>query len=315
LVYPAFLVSFSISEYVNDRLWSDAHWISGDLTQSYLRKHGLQEHRKSLEDRLFRWVKTLPEHLQLCEQLEGRPLKPYNFEARQIHVQYFTVLVILNRPTDPKLAPSTASLLASSYVAGIFEDFMARDELRYLGPIFTFYCLTAGFTQLSSYQYSDMVHVAEENLDVMTRALHELSERWPTAIGSLKHLMDVREKVTQRPQIGQFGDVSNSSTTSQFFSDFGPDLCRMWHLIHQRASPIDPVASRELELAGILLQGLRTPNNQALGLDMAANVVMQHQTINTDVSLEPTLLQPQEWFGPYGVGSWLTGEWDHGLGW
>jgi len=100
--------------------------ILGDLTQSYLRKQGLQEQKKSLEDRLFRWIKTLPDHLQLCRAVEGRPLKSYDFEARQLHVQYFTVLVILNRPLDPTLAPSTASLLASSYIAGMFEDFMAR---------------------------------------------------------------------------------------------------------------------------------------------------------------------------------------------
>lgn len=163
-------------------------FITGDLTQSYLLKHGLQEHKKSLEDRLFRWLKTLPEHLQLCKNTDGRPLKPYNFESRQLHVQYFTVLIILNRPTDPKLAPSTASLLASSYIAGIFEDFLARDELRYLGPIFTFYCLSTGMAQLSCYRYSEMVNLAEENLAVMSRALQELSKRWHSAVGSLKHM-------------------------------------------------------------------------------------------------------------------------------
>jgi len=98
------------------------------------------------------------------------------------------VLIILNRPLDPKLAPSTASLLASSYIAGIFEDFMVRDELRYLGPIFTFYCLTAGMAQFSCYHYSETVGLAEQNLKVMARALEELSKRWPTAVGSLKHL-------------------------------------------------------------------------------------------------------------------------------
>jgi hypothetical protein len=162
--------------------------ILGDLTQSYLRKHGLQEHKKSLEDRLFRWLKTLPENLQLCRPVEGRPLKQYSFQARQLHIQYFTVLVILYRPPDPKLAPSTASLLASSFIAGIFEDFMARDELRYLGPIFTFYCLTAGMAQLSGYRYSGIVDIAEENLAILGRALELLSTRWPSAVGSLKHL-------------------------------------------------------------------------------------------------------------------------------
>lgn len=245
-------------------------------------------------------------------------MKPYSFEARQIHVQFFTVIIILHRPSDSNHAPSTASLLASSYIAGIFEDFIARDELRYMGPIFTFYCLTAGMAQMSCYRYSDMVDLAEENLTIMARALEELSKRWPSAVGSLKHLMDVREKVTQRSHLGQFPDLSFPNTSAQLFSDFGPDLCRMWHPIHHRLPQTASLASRELEMAGIL-QGLRTPNNQPLDLDMTANsVVQQHMMSNqftAGPSLEPTLLQPQEWFGPYGVGNWLMTDWDQGLGW
>jgi hypothetical protein len=166
----------------------ESYCFPGDLTQLYQLKQGLQEHKKPLEDRVFRWLKTLPENLQLCNNTDGRPLRPYSFEARQLHIQYFTVMVILNRPSDPKLAPSTASLLASSYIAGIFEDFMARDQLQHLGPIFTFYCLTAGMSQLSCYRYSGIVDLAEENLAILARALEELGRRWPTAVGSLKHL-------------------------------------------------------------------------------------------------------------------------------
>ena len=70
----------------------------------------------------------------------------------------------------------------------MFEDFMAHDELWYLGPIFTFYCLTAGMAQLSCYRYSELVSLAEQNLNILARALEELSKRWPTAVGSLKHL-------------------------------------------------------------------------------------------------------------------------------
>lgn len=291
--------------------------LTGDLTQSYLRKHGLQEQKRSLEDRLFRWLKTLPEDLRLCSSVDGRPLKQYSFEVRQIHVQYFTVLTILNRPADLKQAASTASLLASSYVAGIYEDFAARDELRYLGPIFTFYCLTAGMAQLSCYRYSDLFDLAEENLAIMAGALEELSKRWPSAVGSLKHLMDVREKLTQRSHIAQLPEVCLPETTAQFFSDFGPDLCRMWHVIYQRLPPAPHMAQRELEMAGIL-QGLRTPNNPALEIDMSTNAnAQQHlnSSMNVGPSLEPTLLQPQEFFGPYSVGNWLYLDWDQALGW
>ncbi|KAF2742568.1 hypothetical protein M011DRAFT_412380 [Sporormia fimetaria CBS 119925] len=294
--------------------------ILGDLTQSYLRKHGLQEQKKSFEDRLFRWLKTLPTHLQLCQPVEGRPLKPYSFEVRQLHVQYFCTLVILYRPSDPKLAPSTAALLASSFIAGIFEDFMARDELRYLGPIFTFYCLTAGMAQLSCYRYTGILDIAEENLSIIARALEELSKRWPSGEGSLKHLMDVREKVTQRPPFGHFPDVSLPNSTLDFFTDFGPDLCRMWHPIFERLPQTTAIEPRELETAGIL-QGLRTPAAPPMDLDLnGANVVHPHvlgnHVIPDATNMEPTLLQPQQWLQPYGgIGNWLMVDWDQGFGW
>jgi hypothetical protein len=164
-----------------------------------------------------------------------------------------------------------------------------------------------------------MVHIAEDNLEIMARALEELSKRWPTAVGSLRHLIDVREKVTQRTQLGQFPEINLPNTTAQFFTDFGPDLCRMWHPIYSRVPQATPFATRDLETAGIL-HGLRTPNNQSMELDMATNAAIQQQMMNSNISaeasLEPTLLQPQEWFESYGVGNWLTGDWDQGgLGW
>lgn len=127
--------------------------------------------------------------------------------------------------------------------------------------------------------------------------------------------MDVREKITQHPPLGHFPEVNLPSTTLQLFSEFGPDLCRMWHPIHERLPPTSTIAPRELETAGIL-QGLRTPATGALELDMNANIVAQQQMLNGQITsgganLEPTLLQPQEWFGPYGgVGNWLTVDWD-----
>ncbi|KAH9876248.1 hypothetical protein J1614_004127 [Plenodomus biglobosus] len=292
--------------------------ILGDLTQSYLQKRGLQEHKSSLEDRLYRWLKTLHESLQLCKSSEGRPLRSYHFEARQLHVLYFTVLIILNRPTESQNALTTASLLASSYVAGILEDFIARDEIRYLGPIFTFHCLTAGLASLSAYQYTDMRELIEENLMILSRALEELSKRWQSAVGSLKHLMDVRQKLSQRPQLKHLPAITFPESTAHFFEDFGPDLCRLWHAIHQRLPQRPLAAPRELEMAGIL-QGLRRPNDQGLDHDLVANStvhqVMAHDQVGIIPSLEPSMLQPQELLGLYGAAHWLAIDWDQAMGW
>ncbi|KAI8934096.1 hypothetical protein NX059_008858 [Plenodomus lindquistii] len=292
--------------------------ILGDLTQSYLRKHGLQEQKGSLEDRLYRWLKTLPGSLQLCKFSEGRPLAPYNFESRQIHVQYFTVLTILNRPTESTNTLTTASVLASSYVAGIFEDFLARDEIRYLGPIFTFYCLTAGLALLSAFQYTELQSVVDDNLAILLQALEELSKRWPSAVGSLKHLENVRQKLSQRPRLTQLPGISLSDSTSQFFSDFGPDLCRLWQAMYQKQSQKSVAASGELEMAGIL-QGPRRPINQHLDLDVAtinaAGQVMSDGQPDMSTSLEPSMLQPQEFLGLYGGSAWLAIDWDQAMGW
>ncbi|CAI6337993.1 unnamed protein product [Periconia digitata] len=295
----------------------DISCILGDLTQSYLRKHGLQEHKKSLEDRLFRWIRTLPPHLQLYKTQDTQSSTPYDFETRQLHIQYFTVLVILNRPTDPKFSPSTASLLASSYIAGIFEGFLARDELQFLGPIFTFYCLTAGMSQLSCYRYSGLLDTAEKNLSIVRRALEELGKRWPSAVGSLRHLMDVREKILQRPTLDRrFPDSNMSVATAHFFHAFPQELCRMWGPIHAQTTGIAP---RELETAGIL-QGLRTPGITPLEMSVVDGSALQAGVggVAGEVGIEPTLLQPQEWFVPYGaggLGNWLMIDWDQAFGW
>jgi hypothetical protein len=42
--------------------------------------------------------------------------------------------------------------------------------------------------QLSCFRYSEFVGLGDQNLNIMARALDELSKRWPTAVGSLKHL-------------------------------------------------------------------------------------------------------------------------------
>lgn len=195
---------------------------------------------------------------------------------------------------------------------------MARDQLKYLGPIFTFYCLTAGMVLLSGYRYSEMIEAAEQNLAILGRALEELGQRWPSAVGSLKHLMDVREKIMQRPSHAKSTDINLPTTAAQVFSDFGPTLCRMWFPIHRRLAQAANVAAREVETAGIL-QGLRTPASQGIDLDIVA-AATQQQILNGQMlpgaGLEPTLLQPQEWLAPYGgMGNWLMVDWDQSLGW
>lgn len=271
--------------------------ILGDLTQYFLQKGRFSNEKLSLGNRAFRWVKTLPEVLQLCYTQSERSLRPYSFEARQLHVQYFTVLTILNKSTPPANNPSTASLIASSFVAGIFEDFLARDELRYLGPIFTFYLLTAGVTLLSSYRFAGLWHLAEQDLDIIFKAQEELGKRWPTAIGSLKRLNDVKARVMKCQRNSYFPENNLSPEQIQFFDGFGPDLCRSWNVLYPGTS--SQQSTRDLMTAGILT-------------DLYTETAHEGAETNgvDDISFDAQLLDPQWSLDPYrGVGNWLFNDW------
>jgi hypothetical protein len=253
---------------------------------------------------VFRWMKTLPESLQLCYTSPGRPLRNYSFEARQLHVQYFTVLTILNRTIPPANSPSTASLLASSFVAGIFEDFLARDELRYLGPIFTFYLLAAGVSLLSSYRYTGLWHLAEQDLQIIIKAQQELGKRWPSAIGSLKRMTDVKEKLTKCQRSTYFPENNLTPEQMHYFDGFGPDLCRTWDVLFVDESSSAQPATRDLMTAGIL-QDLRTPGviyaesgEQSGGLEGQAGISLDAPLL--DMSLDQ--------YG--GIGNWLFSDWE-----
>jgi hypothetical protein len=102
--------------------------------------------------------------------------------------QYFSTLNILYRPVNPNSAPSVTSILASSFISGIFEELLVRDDLRYLGPMFSFYLLASGVVQLSCYRWTGLWSSAQEDFEITLRALEELGKRWQSASGSLKNL-------------------------------------------------------------------------------------------------------------------------------
>ncbi|EEP77536.1 predicted protein [Uncinocarpus reesii 1704] len=302
----------------------------GGLTQCCLRRSLLRQKRVSIENALYRWTRELPEGLRLFRRhspTEAAPahrlvLMPYNFEARQLHVPYFITLAILYRPTSPSNLPSAAVILASSFIAGIFEDFLARDEIRFLGPIFTFYLLAAGVGLLSCFPYAHLWERAEQDFRIIYNSQKELAKRWPSAIGSLKamqSMLDDAPKVfrpVDRPQ-----PTPLTPDQQACFSGFGTDLCRLGdvmlanypHEVGESGRPEDDQYARtvsDMMTAGILAE-LKTPMDTAAVLDEylpLATVVDQntHAVMGGDAA-EVT----EDMYNQYeGIGNWLLREWD-----
>lgn len=207
--------------------------ILGHLTQDCRRKTLTRQKRQNYENRLYRWTRDLPVSLQLFRESRHRGgpstnvLVHYSLEARQLHIPYFVCLAIMCRPS-PGNSPSPAVVLASSFIAGIFEDFLARDEIQFLGPIFTFHLLAAGIGLLSSRNIPTLWEKAEKSLQTIYLSLEVLAKRWSSAKGSLRALKSIAEKQQSETRSEEPSSLTLPREHHSYFEGFGPDLSWAW---------------------------------------------------------------------------------------
>lgn len=185
----------------------------------------------SIETRLFSWIRDLPHALRICDQSSGS-LLPYNFKSRQLNVMFFTAIMLLYRPASPGVPPSGAAILASSFSAGIFEDFLARGELGFLAPVFNFHLMTAAYAQLACYKYPSLWPIADGELEIINKCLLEMAKRYPTAVGAQRVIKAVFRAVSaQNRHEGPIHialEPEPEPEPMKYFKFFGPDLCSKW---------------------------------------------------------------------------------------
>ncbi|KAJ5092907.1 hypothetical protein N7456_008768 [Penicillium angulare] len=209
--------------------------ILGHLTQYCRRKSLTRQIKKDIENRLYRWTRELPVELRLFQNSSScttqwnarNKLSPYSFEARQLHIPYFVCLAIMCRPS-PGENPSPAVILASSFIVGIFEDFLARDELQFLGPIFTFHLLAAGIGLLSSNTIPRLWEQASDSLNTIYMSLEVLAKRWSSAKGSLRALKSIAEKQQNTSRSEECQILKLEREYKPFFEGFGPEISWIW---------------------------------------------------------------------------------------
>ncbi|EQL30312.1 hypothetical protein BDFG_07192 [Blastomyces dermatitidis ATCC 26199] len=303
----------------------------GDLTQCCCRTYLSRQKRQYIEGALYRWTRELPDHLHLfryASSNNGTSPKlvpaPYSFEARQLHVLYFIILAILFRSTPPASTPSPAAVLASSFVAGIFEDFLARDEICFLGPVFTFYLLASGVGLLSCFRYPRLWAKAEQDLRIIYNSQKELSTRWPSAIGGLNALRGMKEEASKNQRYEET-QLIGSLTPEQLtcFNGFPTDLCRLGEailtphiqdLLDPRRLDDDQFSrsASDMMTAGILAE-LKTPISTLAALDgyLPLATILEHHQMHSTTGGETTDITDDIICGQYaGIGNWLLKDWD-----
>lgn len=302
--------------------------ILGHLTQCCRRDSLTRRTRQSVCKSLQRWIHGLPQSLRLFTSTDldsevssaEKPLSPYNFEARQLHVPYFICLIILCRSPSAHYAPSAAAILASAYVVAIFEDFLARDEIQYLGSIFTFYLLATGIGMLSCRRIPLLWSKAASGMQTIDSSLEQLAKRWPSAMAPLRVLRTIADKQQTLPAADTHVVEAPSLPDEHrvFFDTLGPGLTWAWEVfmrstthhgsvgvedtgsIGHRGSqgPLAPVSARTRGNATAMVDSL-----PAGGL---LDPVSDLPELNSQNALDDGLFQLQY----DGIGDWLLNDCD-----
>lgn len=159
------------------------------------------------------------------------------------------MIILLYRSSTAVGEPfPTVIVIAASTIAGLFEDFLARDEVRYLGPCFSFHLLAASIALLSCYRYPELWTLAQEDLKILTHAQEEMKKSWPSAIGSMSSF-DRMFKLTETCS-RLAGLPMNTLTPFQavFFENCDLSLCRMYSALTDRPQVTSAEDPRESQM-------------------------------------------------------------------
>ncbi|KAF5678610.1 major facilitator superfamily transporter [Fusarium heterosporum] len=227
--------------------WVDICTVLGDISSCCMRRHMSRTKRLYIVNSLCRWTTSLPQELWVAPS--SQPPHSYfanshNLPARQLYLPYFTSLIVLSRMQHSAGSLSVTATLAASFVARIFEDFLARDEIKVLAPISTRYCLISSMALVSVMPDKRLWVAVQSDLDILQLALTELSKRWRSAIGASRALQNAINKRRQRTGSSTAELRMDSGNSLEYFKMIDLGYCRIWSTLSQQLSS-SPLAIQE----------------------------------------------------------------------
>jgi hypothetical protein len=132
---------------------------------------------------LIQWVQSLPQHLQL--PIGSQRTTAFSRDVHQLHLPYLAVIIILHvkrsSSTQPLPQAYPPAILAATCMARIMRDILSRGGTRFLMAITGWYCGTAFIALLQALRIDGLAKGANEDLDILTLAVEQLGQMWPTA--------------------------------------------------------------------------------------------------------------------------------------
>lgn len=197
----------------------------------YRRKERAAAGTEKLHNALYVLIREPPDKLRLFQPRPSLGPMPYHFKGQQLHVTFFVNVILLFRqqPTQLSESLSVESLLAASFLAGLYEEFLIRDDMNHLGlAIQKFFLLVEGMTLLSAPRILALAgSAAEDYSTIIIKALEQFSTRYPSTKGTI-HTLQTMEASHAQATGYTVTVVPRLTSVPSLFREFGPDLCRQW---------------------------------------------------------------------------------------
>ncbi|KEF54996.1 uncharacterized protein A1O9_08648 [Exophiala aquamarina CBS 119918] len=243
--------------------------IISDICRTLTRHRRLSwEMKKVLVTRLLEWIENLPGLLRLYNA--NGSTRPYHFDIAQLHIYYLIALCILFRPCSISgISPeNSAAVLASSLCHRLLEGIQVRDQMSYLGPIFSWCILVAAIPQLSCAVFPSLWKGSQYKLDDLEGFLTSLESKWPSArfnIGEIHRLREVADSVAANRLSMSRGqsvieiDSACAIAPEKLFGIYGEDALQSYEQIYSSLSPATPAEQQLVTPALPQLQRLQQP--------------------------------------------------------
>lgn len=187
---------------------------------------------------------------------------------------------------------SLTATLAASFAARIFEDFLARDEIKVLAPIFTRYCLISSMALVSVMPHQQLWEASQPDLEILQHALTELSKRWRSAIGASKALKNAISKRQQRSYNSPVSVRMDDEHSLEYFETINLSYCRIWNTLSEQLSDTNVAAQEQLPMPIPALNNSNEPApfiNPSEPLDMTS---IQFQHVENWILNDEYLFEP-----------------------
>lgn len=139
---------------------------------------------------------------------------------------FFVSLIILSRQKTPEKCPPAISLVAASFISGIFEEYLDWGDIAFVSPPSIFYLLVASLVQKSSHRFPAFSASTHRENRITSTALQELKKRYHTAVGA-ERIIESMNKVPTQTAVDP-GVLAINAQQQEILTHFGPELCIEW---------------------------------------------------------------------------------------